>query len=130
MGDRIAQLRGEAEAEIASAGTSAPLAEARVKHLGRKAELPTLLRGVAELPPEQRGQVGKAANEARQALEALVDQRAAELEAAELEGGLGPDRADGTLPGAPPEPVGRLHLLTATRREIEDIFVGLGFTIA
>ena len=42
----------------------------RIRYLGRKAELPNLLRGVAELPPEERGAVGKAANEARQALEA------------------------------------------------------------
>ena len=54
------------------------LEELRVKHLGRKAELPNLLRGVAQLPPEERGAVGKRANEARQALEALIEQRAAD----------------------------------------------------
>jgi phenylalanyl-tRNA synthetase alpha chain len=130
MLDRIAQLRAEAEAEIAAAGTAAVLEEARVKHLGRKAELPNLLRGVAQLPPEERGPVGKAANQARQALEALVEQRAAELEGGELESRLATDRVDVTLPGDPPQPVGRLHLLTQTRREIEDIFAGLGFAIA
>src|SRR5204862_7048591 len=128
--DRIAELRAQAEADIAAATTGAALEEVRVRHLGRKAELPNLLRGVAELPPEERGKVGKAANEARQALEALVEQRADELEAAELDARLTTDRVDVSLPGAPPEPVGRLHLLTATRREIEDIFVGLGFNIA
>src|SRR3954452_14203462 len=98
--DRIAELRAQAEAETAGAATAAELEEARVKHLGRKAELPNMLRGVAQLPPEQRGQVGKAANEARQALEALVEQRAAELEAAEISGRLATDRVDVTLPGA------------------------------
>ncbi len=39
------------------------------------------------------------------------------------------ERVDLTLPGAPAEPVGRLHLLTATRREIEDVFTGLGFQV-
>ena len=53
--------------------------------LGRKAELPNLLRGVAELPPEQRGAVGKAANEARKALEAQIDARAGELAVARAE---------------------------------------------
>jgi phenylalanyl-tRNA synthetase alpha chain len=130
MVERVAELRAQAEAEIAAATTAAALDEARVKHLGRKAELPNLLRGVAQLPPEERGQVGRAANEARQALEALVEQRAGELEAAELETRLATDRVDVTLPGAPPQPVGRLHLLTATRREIEDVFVGLGFNVA
>ncbi|MCW2992199.1 MAG: phenylalanyl-tRNA synthetase, alpha subunit, partial [Solirubrobacterales bacterium] len=130
MLDRIDALRAEAEAQIAAATTSAELEEARVRHLGRKAELPNLLRGVAELAPEERGRVGKAANQARQALEALVDGRLAELEATELDTRLATDRVDVTLPGEPSRPVGRLHLLTQTRREIEDVFVGLGFSVA
>src|SRR3954471_22471788 len=129
MLDRIAELRAHAEAEIAAAATSAALEEARVKHLGRKAELPNLLRGVAELAPEERGQVGRAANEARKALESLVEERLAALEAAELDTRLAADRVDVTLPGAPPQPIGRLHLLTAVRREIEDVFLGLGFDV-
>src|SRR5690349_23159990 len=98
MLDRIAELREQAEAEIAAATTSAELEEARVRHLGRKAELPNLLRGVAELAPEERGAVGKAANQARQALEALVDERLAALEHAELDTRLATDRVDVTLP--------------------------------
>jgi phenylalanyl-tRNA synthetase alpha chain len=128
--ERIAQLRQEGEAAIGAAPDTTALEELRVRYLGRKAELPNLLRGVAELPPEQRGEVGKAANQARQALDALIEARGAELAAAELDARLATDRVDVTLPGSPPQPVGRLHLLTATRREIEDVFLGLGFTIA
>jgi phenylalanyl-tRNA synthetase alpha chain len=127
--DRIDALRTEAEEAIASAASSDALEDARVRYLGRKAELPNMLRGVAELPPEQRGQVGRAANEARKALEALVDERSRALEAGELDARLAADRIDVTLPGAPPQPVGRLHILTATRREIEDVFLGLGFDV-
>jgi phenylalanyl-tRNA synthetase alpha chain len=129
MIERIDQLRSEAEAAIAAAPSTAALEELRVRYLGRKAELPNLLRGVAELPPEQRGQVGKAANQARQALEALITRRGAELEVGELQERLAADRVDVTLPGSPPRPVGRHHLLTATRREIEDVFCGLGFRV-
>src|SRR3954471_269197 len=128
--DRIGSLRAEAEQAVAGAGSSQALEELRVRYLGRKAELPNLLRGVAQLPPEERGTVGRAANQARQALEALAEQRLAELEAAELDTKLATDRIDVTLPGDPPQPVGRLHLLTQTRREIEDVFVGLGFRVA
>src|SRR5918997_5699836 len=129
MTERIAQLRDEAEAAIAAAPASAQLEELRVRYLGRKAELPNILRGIATLPPEQRGSTGKAANQARQALEALIAQRAEQLAAGELEAQLERDVVDVTLPGTPPQPVGRLHLLTATRREIEDIFLGLGFDV-
>jgi len=127
--ERIESLRAEGEGAIAQAATTAALEEVRVRHLGRRAELPNLLRGVADLPPEQRGQVGKAANRARQALEALIAARTQELEAVELDVRLAADRVDVTLPGDPAQPTGRLHLLTATRREIEDVFLGLGFTV-
>ena len=129
MIERIEQLRAQAEAEISAADSSAALEQLRVRFLGRKAELPQLLRGVAELAPEQRAQVGRVANEARQALEALLAQRAGELGASELDARLQADQVDVTLPGAPPQPVGRLHVLSATRRELEDIFLGLGFTV-
>jgi phenylalanyl-tRNA synthetase alpha chain len=105
------------------------LEELRVRYLGRKAELPQMLREVASLPPEQRGTVGKAANQARQALEGQIEARAGELSGAELERSLREDTIDVTLPGAPPQPIGALHVLSATRRELEDIFLGLGFTV-
>ena len=121
-------LRAEAEAAVAAAGTSAELEELRVRYLGRKAELTQTLRGIRDLPPEQRGPVGKQANEVRVALESQIDARTQELADSELQQRLIEDRVDVTLPGDPPEPVGALHLITQTRREIEDFFVGLGFS--
>jgi phenylalanyl-tRNA synthetase alpha chain len=129
MIERIAELQAQAEAEIAAAGGGEQLEQLRVRYLGRKAELPQMLRGVAQLPPEQRREVGKAANQARQSLEALIEARAEQLGGAELQQRLQADRVDVTLPGAPPQPIGSLHLLTSTRRELEDIFLGLGFTV-
>jgi phenylalanyl-tRNA synthetase alpha chain len=127
---RITELQHEGEAAIAGSHTTAALEDVRVQFLGRKAELPNLLRGVAELPPEQRGAVGKAANEVRKALEAQIDLRSGELAVSELNLRLEQDRVDVTLPADPLPAVGRLHLITQTRREIEDIFVGLGFNVA
>lgn len=130
MIERIEQIRQAGEAEIAAAATTDALEQARVRYLGRRAELPNLLRGVGQLPPDQRGPVGRAANAARRALEALIEARGAELAAAELDAQLERDRVDVTLPGAPLTPAGRLHLLTQTRREIEDVFLGMGFSVA
>src|SRR3954452_3685411 len=129
MSGRIAELKAEGEAAIAEAAGTDALEEARVRFLGRKAELPNLLRGVAQLPPEERGAVGRAANEARRALEAAVEQRRAELERSELDARLAADVLDVTLPGTPAWPVGRLHLVNAVRRELEDAFIGLGFRV-
>ncbi len=66
------QLRSEAEAAIRSAADSAELEELRVRYLGRKSELTSTLRSIGELPADQRGPVGKAANEVRVALEQLL----------------------------------------------------------
>ena len=130
MIDRIAEIEREAQAAVSAATSSQALEETRVRYLGRKAELPNLLRGVAQLAPEQRGAVGKAANQARQALERALEARARELADRELEERLVRDRIDVTLPADPLPQIGRLHLITRTRREIEDVFIGLGFNVA
>jgi len=128
--ERIEQLQQAAQQAIDAAATTAQLEEARIGFLGRKAELPNILRGVAELPPEQRGVVGKAANITRQRLEAAFAAKEEQLASAELEERLAADRIDVTLPADPLPEIGRLHLVTKTRREIEDVFIGLGFNVA
>jgi phenylalanyl-tRNA synthetase alpha chain len=130
MIDRIEQLERDARAAIDAAADTDALEDVRIHYLGRKAELPNLLRGVAQLPADERGAVGKAANAARQALEAAVQARASQLAAGELEQRLVADRVDITLPADPLPATGRLHLITQTRREMEDIFIGLGFNVA
>jgi phenylalanyl-tRNA synthetase alpha chain len=129
-GNRLDDLRSEAEAAIAQATDAAALEDLRVRYLGRRSELTTILRGIRELPPEERGPVGKSANEARVTIEEVLDLRREALESDELERRLAEDRVDVTLPGDPPRPVGHLHVINATRREIEDVFVGLGFSVA
>ena len=127
--ERLDELRSEAEAAVASAADAAELEELRVRYLGRKSELTGLLRGIRDLPPEQRGPVGQAANQVRQALESQIQTREGALQNADLERRLAEDRIDVTLPGDPPQPPGYLHLVTQTRREIEDIFLGMGFSV-
>jgi phenylalanyl-tRNA synthetase alpha chain len=129
MLERIEEIRSEAAAAIGTAGTSAELVELRVRHLGRKAELTSILRGIAELPAEERGKVGAAANAARQELEQLLEEGAERLGSAELDARLATDRVDVTLPGAPRRRLGHLHLIARTTREIEDIMVGLGYRV-
>jgi len=130
MVEQITRIAGEAQAAIAAAGDTQALEAARIKFLGRKAELPNLLRSVARLPPDERAATGKAANQARQSLEQSIERRARALAAQELEQRLIEDRVDVTLPAEPLPAIGRLHLMTATRQEIEDVFVGLGFNVA
>jgi phenylalanyl-tRNA synthetase alpha chain len=129
MVERIEQIQQEGEKAIEAASTTGELEEIRVNLLGRKAELTQILRGISELPDDQRGPVGKAGNETRIRLEQMLERRGSELDAGELEARLASDAIDVTLPGSPPAPRGYLHLLTPTIREIEDIFVGLGYRV-
>jgi phenylalanyl-tRNA synthetase alpha chain len=129
MVERIEELRSEAQEAIAAAGSTEELEQLRVRYLGRKAELTGILRGIAELPDEQRGAVGKAGNEARRALESLLLGREAELDAAEIDARLAEDSIDVTLPGAPAAPAASRNLLQRTLREIEDVFIGLGYRV-
>ncbi len=129
MLERIEEIRSEAAAAIAGADSSAALEELRVRYLGRKAELTTILRGIAELPPEERGKVGGGANKARKELEEIMAGRASDLASGELEVQLVTDQVDVTLPGAPPRPLGHAHLIARTTRLIEDTMVGLGYRV-
>src|SRR5688500_2789164 len=130
MLERARDILEQATPEIAAATSSAAVEELRVRYLGRKAELPQLLRRVSELPAEERGPAGKALNETRKTLEALISNRLADLQREELETRLLDDRVDVTLPGDPVHELGRLHLISQTRRGIEDVFLGLGFDVA
>jgi phenylalanyl-tRNA synthetase alpha chain len=129
MLERIDELRSEASAAIAGAEEPDALEELRVRYLGRKSELTKILRGIGELPAEERGLVGSTANEARRALEAAIEARREGLESAQLELRLAEDRIDVTLPGGPVAPAASRNLLVRTQREIEDVFVGLGYRV-
>ncbi len=105
------------------------LEAARVRFLGRKADLVLLLRSIPELPVEERPEVGRVGNLVRRELEAAFEARRTELETKELILGLERERIDVTLPGWR-FPLGHLHLVAQTQREIEDIFVGMGYEVA
>lgn len=129
MTGRIEEIEAEGRAEVEVAGSVAALEEVRVRFLGRKAELNSILKGIGDLDPAERGPVGGAANRARKALEALIEEKGAALESSELEASLSGDRIDVTLPGSPARAVGHLHPITRTRRLIEDVMAGLGYRV-
>jgi phenylalanyl-tRNA synthetase alpha chain len=113
-------LERDALGAIASASTPTALDEARVRYLGRKSELKRALRGVRDR------ETGQALNAARERIEAAVAAREDELQRAEL--ARLDESLDVTLPGTRLRR-GRLHPLTQIIREIEDIFLGLGYEI-
>jgi phenylalanyl-tRNA synthetase alpha chain len=87
------------------------------------------LAGIGSLPPEQRGAVGKAGNAARKAIESALGERTSAVQAQAMASRLAEERLDITLPGDR-RPVGALHPIMQVRREIEDVFLGMGYRIA
>jgi len=127
MADTVAPMDAEAyelEALAAIEGASTPgeLDEARVRYLGRRSDLKQALRGVRDR------EAGMALNAARERIEAAVQLRERELRAAELDRALSTESVDVTLPGDEP-PRGHLHLITQIRREVEDVFLGMGYEV-
>lgn len=125
----LSALRAEALATLATVADPAALDELRVRFLGRKSRLTEILRSIASLPAAQRPVVGRLGNVVRRELEELVAAREIELQAAALEKSLAHDKLDITLPGQP-FLYGHEHLISQTIREVEDIFIGLGYTVA
>jgi phenylalanyl-tRNA synthetase alpha chain len=115
-------LGSEAKAAIAAASSPDELDAARVRYLGRKSELKQALRQVRD------AESGRVLNALREELEGLVERREDELRRAELDHSLAEDVVDVTLPGEASRR-GQLHLLTQIRREVEDVFVGLGYRV-
>jgi len=115
-------LEQEAVAAIEAAQTAAEVEELRIRYLGRKAELPQALRGVRDR------ETGMTLNALRERLETAIGSRREALESAELDRRLREDTIDVTLPGDRP-PRGHLHLITQIRREVEDVFLGLGYQV-
>jgi phenylalanyl-tRNA synthetase alpha chain len=115
-------LQREALSAIEAASTVADLDELRIRYLGRRSDLKQALRQVRDR------ETGMALNAAREAIEQAVDERQSQLTSADLNRSLTEESVDITLPGERFRR-GRLHPITQIRREVEDIFVGLGYEV-
>ena len=86
------------------------------------------MRMMGKLAPEDRPVMGKRANEMRQLIEGMLDERTTEMKAAALKHALEHEAVDITLPGIRPQ-IGHQHLIKQIIEEAEDIFCGIGYTV-
>ncbi|MBD2867572.1 phenylalanine--tRNA ligase subunit alpha [Paenibacillus arenilitoris] len=129
MKERLEQLRGEALQELQKVESPQQLNDLRVKYLGKKGALTEILRGMGGLSVEERPLIGQVANDVRSAIEAVIDEKQEAFLQAETNNRLLAETLDVTLPGKP-LPTGAVHPLNKVAQEIEDIFIGLGYSIA
>jgi phenylalanyl-tRNA synthetase alpha chain len=126
--EQLNDIQNAALTAIGQANTPEALETARVEYLGRKGQLTGVLRGMGQVPADQRPAVGQRANEVRVRLEAAFAERLAAVESGEEARTLEAERLDVTLPGRAPR-IGRLHPLTRVLNEVREIFTGLGFEV-
>ena len=122
------ELKATAVSELDGIDNLGDLERWRVRYLGRKGSLTTILRGLAALSVDERRAVGAAANDLKTALEAGLQQKQEALKTRELVDTIEQTRIDVTLPGYPVS-VGRLHPTTSTLREVCGVFASMGFQV-
>lgn len=125
----LKSLLDSAEKAVKDADTAKDLADVRITYLGKKGKVTAILKTLGAMPAELRAKTGKEANIIKNTIDKLIENRRNTieeklLEKADIEGGL-----DITAP-APASPLGRLHPITRIRREVERIFLTMGFCVA
>ncbi len=129
MKEKLNQIKETVEKHLSAAKTPENLEEIRIKYLGKKGELTSVLKGMGKLSPEERPVIGALANEIRDFLSSELDTKKEELEKALQNLKLKKEVIDVTMPGKAPE-IGKLHPLTTVMNELKDIFIGMGYEIA
>ena len=127
MKEKLQKIQADALAAIADTG--ADLEQIRIQYLGKKGELTSVLRGMGALSPEERPIVGQIANEVRAVIESALKTKAEAQKDEALVKRLAEEKIDVTLPSSVSK-AGKLHPLVQVQRTIEDIFIGMGFSIA
>ena len=126
--ENLDQLKTDLLAQIDTADLAA-LEDLRVSALGKSGTITEMVKGIGQLPPEERRDAGQQLNVLKNAVADAIDARKDVLEAAALDASLATDRIDVTLPQRPEE-TGRIHPISQTIDEMVAIFCEMGFTVA
>jgi len=126
--EKLEQIKKASLSDLSDVEVEAELDQWRIKNLGRNSAIMEVFKNMGSVPNDERGKVGRAANQVKTALETALDQKADALREAALGRSLREERLDVTLPGRV-IPRGRLHPVTQTLREIYRIFADMGFQV-
>ncbi|MEH7236268.1 phenylalanine--tRNA ligase subunit alpha [Bacillus sp. JJ1562] len=129
MQERLNELKDEALEKVEAATNLKELNDIRVAYLGKKGPITEVLRGMGKLSAEERPKMGALVNEVREQITVKLTAKQELLEKEEVERKLASETIDVTLPGRPVH-VGGPHPLTKVIEEIEDLFLGMGYSIA
>ncbi len=129
MKEALNKIREEALAAIASADAEKAVEDLRIRYLGKKGELTSILKQMGALTPEERPVIGQMANDVRKELDARITEKAGELKQKAETLRFRAEALDVTLPGTKPV-IGSRHPLEAVLDDVKQIFLGMGFDVA
>lgn len=129
MKEKLEALKQKALSDLEKVGDAAVLEQLRVAYLGKKSELAAILKGMASLSPEERPIIGQLGNTVRNAIEQAFEKAKNHVSELETQKKIQAEALDVTLPASKID-IGNLHPLTKVQSQLEDIFLGMGFTIA
>ena len=125
----IESLERSIQNDISQADTPDTLEAARIRYLGRKGQITSLLRNIKDVPPKERPALGVTANRLKELAEGLIEQRAKDLRGTDKTSRFYVPPHDATLPAYDGER-GHRHILSQTFKELKDIFFGMGYSLA
>ena len=128
MQEKINEIYQNALTAISGANDLKSLDEIRVAYLGKSGLVTGLLKGMRDLPQEERPKVGQMVNELREKITSAMGEKESELKNAEMNNALASERVDITMPGKK-EDLGSLHPINLVRNELIEAFAGMGFEI-
>lgn len=128
MKEQIKQIKENAIREIADSKTLQELENSRIKYLGKKGELTSVLRGMGILSPEERPIIGNLVNEVKFEIENLIEALEEKYKTEELNRKLESEKIDITLPSTKIKR-GSKHPINRVIEEIEDLFVSMGYDV-
>jgi len=129
MKEQLNHIKTEVEEAISIITSLNDLESIRIEYLGKKGKLTSVLRGMRDLPPDERPIIGQMANDIREYVEEKLEHAKKDILKKEQEKKLREEVIDISMPGKR-RVRGKKHPLTQVLEEIEEIFIGMGFEIA
>ena len=128
MKQLITKIKEDAIALLENVASSEELEALRVKFLGKKGELTSVLKGLGGVSPEERPVIGQLANQVRALIEEKISEKKVRIEEQKLVEGFEKEKLDVTMPGKK-QVIGSRHPISKVDERLREIFMGMGFSV-
>ncbi len=127
--DELLKIKEEALSKIHDCSSLKELNDLRVFYLGKKGPMQSAMKSMKDMSKEERASFGQVSNKVKQEITQAIEEKKKILEEAEMMAKIQNEKIDISLPGSQ-LPLGTIHPLTMIREELEDLFIGMGYSIA